>query len=177
MKTPLILSIGTLALLGGLAIADKDHDRDHRERGEHGERHGRPTGTVTMPRYYHNEHSHRYERHGQVYEYRSPGVIARDPYAHAWQHGYRPHHDWEHFHAGRGGWFSLWGIPSWNVVSTVTCEAANEQTGELYPVTATNVGGWNDAQVNSVLDQALDECAAEAGDQVCAPATPSCSYQ
>ena len=126
-------------------------------------------------RYWRNEHTGRDERHAIVFEHRAPQIVAHDRWARAWHRDYRPHHAWRHFYP-EGGWAALWGISAWNMVSGVTCEAANEQTGELYPVTANRVFSWNDAAVNSVLEQALDECAAAAGADVCVPAQPACSF-
>jgi hypothetical protein len=92
--------------------------------------------------------------------------------------GYHSPHNWGHFHYARGGWWHAWGITTWDTVGAVTCEAANEATGELYPVTMDRDDtGWDDDTVNSVLDQALDDCMAEAGTAQCTPATPSCSFQ
>jgi hypothetical protein len=126
-------------------------------------------------RYWHNERTRRDEPHAIVYEHRAPQVIAHDRFARTWHRGYRPRYAWRHFYPA-GGWAPLWGISAWNMVSGVTCEAANEQTGELFPVTANGVAGWNNAAVDSVLDQALDECAAYAGAGVCVPAQPACSF-
>ena len=126
--------------------------------------------------YWHNGRTGRDERHSIVYEHRAPQVIAHDRYAHEWRRNYRPEHEWRHFYPV-GGWIGLWGIGNWNTVSAVTCEAADERTGELYPVTANAVNGWNDTAVNSVLEQALDECAAAAGADVCVPVQPACTFQ
>ena len=171
MKTPLITT-AVLAAFVTPVLADRDVDEGRHEQREHNDRYHGQRG---LPRYYHNDREGRYERHHQVYEYRHPRVIAHDRYARPWRNEYRAAHEWNHFHP-RYGWAASWGIGSWNMVSSVTCEAANEETGELFPVTANNAG-WSDAQVNLVLDQALDECAAASGANVCVPATPACSFQ
>jgi len=60
----------------------------------------------------------------------------------------------------------------------VTCEAANEETGELFPVSEDrDERPWDDDTVNAVLDQALDDCAQEGAEGACVPATPSCTFQ
>jgi len=120
----------------------------------------------------------RHDRHHTiVLEDRRPSVIAHDPYAHAYARTYHPRHHWAHFHP-RGHWFATWGINSWEPVSNVTCEAANEYTGELYPVTASRrAGEWDDASINAMLDQALDECARDAGAGRCVPVSQqACTY-
>lgn len=70
------------------------------------------------------------------------------------------------------------GISNWDNVGTVTCEAANETTGETYPVSEDrDQRAWDDDTVNTILDQALDDCMAEAGSAQCTAATPACSFQ
>ena len=147
--------IGLVTLMAASASAEPRHD------------HGRRTiGTM--------EHG----RHGLVYERRAPEAIARDPYVHRYAREYHPVHRWNHLHPyGRAGWLGVFGIRSWDRVSTITCEAANQATGELYPVTAQRAGVWNDPTVDNVLAQALDECAADAGANECVPVQPACSYQ
>jgi hypothetical protein len=127
---------------------------------------------------YHNARTNRDESHVVVIDRRPARVIDRDPHVRVIHRGYRSPHHWEHFHPIRGGWEYIWGIPTWAMVGTVTCEAANESTGELYPVSEDRDEiGWNDPLVNSVLDQALDDCMAEAGPSQCVPATPACTFQ
>jgi hypothetical protein len=176
MQTPLLSGLGLLALLGSTAIAQPRHHETARREG------GRSTGTITHAQAGARETGHRVywqnertNRHPIVYDHRGPDVIRGDRYVHDWHRGYRAAHDWGHFYP-YGGWGAMWGINSYAVVSGVTCEAADEQTGELYPVTANSVTGWSDAAVNSVLGQALDECAAYAGPDACVPAQPACSY-
>jgi len=125
-------------------------------------------------RYWRNDRG-REEHHAIIIEHRPPQIVAHDRYALAWQRNYRPRYAWHHFRP-EGCWAAQWGITGWDMVSGVTCEAANEQTGELFPVTANRVFAWNNAAVDSVLDQALDECAAAAGAQICVPAQPACSF-
>lgn len=170
MKTLLAIS-AVLAVAAAPAFADPgDHDYDrHQDRHhEYNRDHdqGRYRGVI--------ERGH--DRHAIVYERRAPDVIVHDRYARQWHHGFRARHNWREYHPA-GGWLGLMGIETFSVVSSVTCEAANEQTGELYPVTAQGTRDWSDAQVNSVLDQALEQCAAAAGANVCVPAQPPCSYR
>ncbi len=127
---------------------------------------------------YHNAVTNKDERHAVVVDHRPGHIIARDPHIRIARRGYHPVHEWGHFHPARGGWFRLWGVGAWDEVGTVTCEAANESTGELYPVSQDRDGnGWDDDTVNTILDNALDDCYAEANGSPCAPATPSCSFQ
>ncbi len=126
---------------------------------------------------YRGEIEHRGDqRHAIVYERREPQVIERDRFNHRWHRGFHARHDWNEYHP-TAGWLGLLGIQTFSVVSSVTCEAANTQTGELFPVTARGQRDWTDRQVDSVLDQALDECAQSAGPDVCVPAQPPCSYR
>jgi hypothetical protein len=117
------------------------------------------------------------QRRGVIYERRPISVIRRDPYVIRYDVSYRPRHTWHYYHP-TNGWSVTWGLRSWNVVSTVTCEAANEMTGELYPVVADrSTLAWSDQTVNSVLEQALDNCAYDGGPDVCVPVEPACTYQ
>ncbi len=181
-KTSLISSLGLLALLVAVpasAQPRRDHDRD-RNVDESQREEGRARGTITRDAphdvYWRHDRAGRYGRHPIVVERRDPQVIVRDRYARDWHRGFRARHNWRPFHPA-GGWIGLWGIESFASVSTVVCEAANSQTGELYPVRANSSNGWSDAQVDSVLDQALDECSQAAGADVCVPAQPACSYR
>lgn len=118
------------------------------------------------------------ERHAVVIDHRPPHVIDRDVHVRIVRRGYHPHHDWDRFHRASGAWWHVWGIANWDAVGTVTCEAANETNGELYPVSEDrDREGWDDATVNAILDQALDDCAAESDPAGCIPATPSCTFQ
>ena len=126
----------------------------------------------------HNTHTNKDENHVVVVDHRPGHVVDHDPRLRVIRRGYRSPHNWEHFHVARGGWWHLWGITNWDNVGTVTCEAANETTGELFPVSEDHdEAAWDDGVVNTVLDQALDDCMAESGGAPCAPATPSCSFQ
>jgi hypothetical protein len=150
------LTLVTLVAATLTASAEPQHER-------------RSVGVIT--------HARHGERHATIYERRQPAIIARDSHAHAYARDYHVRNNWAPYHVQRGGWFGVFGIRSWAPVQTVTCEAANEQTGELYPVTANRASvGWNDGAVNGVLDQALDECAADAGANVCVAASPACTY-
>jgi hypothetical protein len=151
------LIIALVTVMAASAGAEPRHDHDHT----------RTIGVVG--------------HHGRariVYERRAPAVIVHDPYIHTYARDYQPRHRWNQYHPyGHRGWLGVFGVRSWDRVSTVTCEAANRATGELYPVTASHDGSFTDPIVNSVLAQALDECAAEAGAHACVPVEPACSYQ
>lgn len=126
----------------------------------------------------HDPKTNRDEHHPVIVEHRPAHVIDRDPHLRVTVRGYRPQHDWVRFHRPVGGWFRIWGINAWDDVGTVTCEATNEQTGELFPVSMDrDARGWDDDTVNAALDQALDDCYAEANGAPCEPVTPACSYQ
>jgi hypothetical protein len=127
---------------------------------------------------YHNAVTKKDEHHAVVVEHRPAHVIDHDPRLRVVVRGYKPSHDWARFHVAHGGWFTRWGIKAWDDVGTVTCEAANETTGELFPVSEDrDARVWDDDTVNTILDQALDDCYAEANGATCGPATPSCSFQ
>jgi hypothetical protein len=133
-----------------------------------------PAHTVTI----HNTRTNRDEHHTVIVEHRPAYVIDRDPHIRIVERGYRPQHDWARFHRPHNAWFSLWGIASFDSVGTVTCEAVNESTGALYPVSEDrDSSGWDDNSVNSILDQALDDCYVDAGGAMCGPVTPACSFQ
>lgn len=126
----------------------------------------------------HNPRSGRDERHQVIVDHRPGHIIDRDPHLRVIRRGYRPLHNWEHWHRAVGGWWAVWGITAWDEVGTVTCEAANEATGELYPVSEDRDDvAWDDAAVNTVLDQALDDCIQDAGTNTCVPTTPACTFQ
>jgi hypothetical protein len=127
---------------------------------------------------YHNAKTNKDENHAVVVDHRPGHVIDHDPRIRIVHRGYKPVRNWDHFHYAKGGWWHAWGISNWDNVGTVTCEAANEATGELYPVSQDrDATAWDDGTVNTVLDQALDDCMSEAGTAQCTPATPSCSFQ
>jgi hypothetical protein len=123
-----------------------------------------------------------------VVDNRPPSVISRDPHARVMvRASFHPIPAYARFHPViRPGiefaWWGTWGIDSWDTVGTVTCEATNASTGELYPVTAErDRNGWDDVSINDLLDQAMDDCSNEAaatdnGVDPCIPATPSCSF-
>ncbi len=126
----------------------------------------------------HDAKANRDEHHAVVIEHRPPHVIDRDPRLRVVVRGYKPVHEWSRFHRAHGAWWKLWGITAWDTVGTVTCEAANEANGELYPVSQDrDARGWDDDTVNVLLDQALDDCYAEANGAMCGPVTPACSFQ
>ncbi|HUJ57735.1 MAG TPA: hypothetical protein VLX92_04570 [Kofleriaceae bacterium] len=118
------------------------------------------------------------EHHAVIVDHRPPHVRDRDPRLRVVVRGYHPAHDWGRFHRLHGGWWHMWGITAWDTVGTVTCEAANETTGEIYPVSEDrDARGWDDDTVNAILDQALDDCEAEAGGAVCGPVATPCTFQ
>jgi hypothetical protein len=171
----------SLAAFTGVATADAPHaERAPRTTGTIArERQTEPVNAKTNParqQVYRNAKTGHEETHAVVLDHRAPTVIAHDRYAQAFTPGYRTRHDWGQFRP-QAGWLSSWGVTTWGSVGSVTCEAANETTAALYPVTASRAAsGWSDTGVDAVLDQALDECAAETNAQQCAPATPSCSF-
>ncbi len=83
---------------------------------------------------YHNAATNKDEHHAVVVDHRPGHVIDHDARLRVVVRGYHSAHNWEHFHRAVGGWWHAWGITNWDTVGTVTCEAANEVTGELYPV-------------------------------------------
>jgi hypothetical protein len=126
----------------------------------------------------HDPKTNKDEHHVVVVEHRPPHVIDHDPRLRVTVRGYHPAHDWVRFHRAHGAWWRAWGITAWDTVGTVTCEATNESTGELFPVSQDrDARGWDDDTVNVILDQALDDCMAEAGGAPCGPVTPACSFQ
>jgi hypothetical protein len=141
---------------------------------------GQPIHPINNPAHQvviHNARTGRDEHHPVILDGRPGQVIDLDPHIRIGGRGYHPKHNWDHFHPGNGGWWFAWSIGSWDAVGTVTCEAANEATGELYPVSQDrDANGWDDPTVNLILDQALDDCVAEAGDAQCDGATPACTF-
>jgi len=126
----------------------------------------------------HDRRTNRDERHYAIVDHRPPYVIDHDAHLRITARGYHSRYNWERFHRERGGWWSRWGIVSWDIVGTVTCEAVNETTGALYPVSEDRDRyAWDDAAVNAILDQALDDCVAEANGAVCGPVMPACTFQ
>jgi hypothetical protein len=126
----------------------------------------------------HDPKTNKDEHHAVIVDHRPAHVIDRDPHLRVVARGYHPTHDWGRFHVAHGGWFTRWGITAWDTVGTVSCEAVNETTGQLYPVSEDrDTRGWDDDSVNSILDAALDDCYGEANGATCGPATPSCSFQ
>ena len=177
----LALPLLTFATITGVAAAETQRtENTQRSTGTIArERQAEPVNAKTNPvrqQTYRNAKTGREEKHPVVLEHRAPADIAHDSYAHAFTPGYHARHDWGHFYP-QAGWLSSWGVGNWNSVGTVTCEAADQNTGALYPITASREAtGWSDAGIDAVLDQALDECAAETNAQECVPATPSCSF-
>ena len=141
---------------------------------------GQPAHPIKNPPhqvYVHNTVANRDEAHRVIVDHRPAYVIDHDPHLRVVVRGYHPQHDWGYWHPA-GGWFHVWGITAWDHVGTVTCEAANEDTGELFPVSEDrDQVAWDDGTVNAILDQALDDCMAEANGAQCGPATPSCTFQ
>jgi hypothetical protein len=126
----------------------------------------------------HDAKTNRDEHHAVVVDHRPVHVVDHDKRLRVMVRGYKPAHNWDRFHHANGAWFHAWGITAWDEVGTVTCEAVNEGNGELYPVSEDrDARGWDDGTVNTVLDQALDDCFAEANGAQCGAATPSCSFQ
>ncbi|HUJ59858.1 MAG TPA: hypothetical protein VLX92_15245 [Kofleriaceae bacterium] len=119
------------------------------------------------------------EHHQVIIDRRPSHVIDQDPHLRVIVRGYKPGHDWTRFHRAHGAWWKAWGITSWADVGTVTCEAANETSGALYPVSEDrDARGWDDATVNTILDQALDDCMAEAAPgEECGPVVTPCTFQ
>ena len=143
--------------------------------------HMQPVHQVNNPPHqvvYRNARTGRTERHPIIIEHRPGHVVDRDPHLRIARRGYRPARAWGHFHPVSGGWWRLWGVAAWDTVGTVTCEAANEATGELYPVSQDrDAQGWDDPTINATLDQALDDCMQESNGAQCVPATPNCTFQ
>jgi len=192
MKTPLVsLLAAALCTPAALSLADTHrtprpatppphaatrtvgvHSTAHPEQPMH------PTKNPAHEVIVHDPKTNKDEHHVVITDHRPVHVIDRDPRLRVVVRGYHPAHDWGRFNRPHGGWFSMWGITEWNTVGTVTCEAVNESTGGLYPVSQDrDARGWDDDTVNSILDAALDDCYAEANGAVCGPATPSCSFQ
>jgi hypothetical protein len=126
----------------------------------------------------HNTVTNKDESHAVVIDHRPAHVIDHDPRVRVVARGYHSKANWVRFHRPHGGWWHAWGITAWDTVGTVSCEAVNESTGELFPVSQDrDATAWDDDSVNAILDAALDDCMAEANGAVCGPATPSCSFQ
>jgi hypothetical protein len=148
------------------------HITEHPDRPMHVK--DNPPHTVTI----HDPKTNKDEHHAVIIEHRPAHVIDHDPRIRIVARGYKPQHDWVRFHRAHGAWFKLWGVGTWDTVGTVTCEAANEATGELYPVSQDRDSrAWDDDSVNTILDQALDDCNADSGGAMCGPVTPACSFQ
>ncbi len=191
MKTPWLMLLA-VSLIPAAAQAAPDHRAPRavsapaktgaRTVGVHVVPHaGQPMHPVNNPPHQvivHDAKTNHDENHAVVVDHRPAHVIDHDPRLRIVHRGYHPAHDWGRFHVAHGGWWHLWGITAWDTVGTVTCEAANESNGQLYPVSEDrDATGWDDDTVNTVLDQALDDCMADAGGAVCGPATPSCTFQ
>ena len=164
------------------AAAPRGKDAGARAVGVHITAHpDKPMHATTNPAHeviIHDAKTNKDEHHAVIVDHRPAHVIDRDPRLRVVVRGYHPAHNWERFHVARGGWFKRWGITAWDEVGTVTCEATNESSGELYPVSEDRDSRtWDDDTVNTLLDQALDDCYAEAGGATCGPVTPACSFQ
>jgi hypothetical protein len=160
---------------GPIAQAPGRHDGDH------------PVAVNNPP---HQVQINRNEPPRSVVDNRAPSGMSHDPHARVMvrNRNFRPIPEWNRYHpvirvGYDNAWWGVWGIQSWDTVGTVTCEAANASTGELYPVTMErDRNGWDDPSVDTVLDQALADCSEEAqveGDAVnpCVPASPACSFE
>jgi hypothetical protein len=191
MKAISIASLGLLTALGSSAYAVPWHPLPrsaappshgthttgvaivpHPDRGRDPKTNPPHEVIIHDPKTNHDEH------HAVIVDHRPWHVIDHDPRLRVVVRGYHPLHDWVRFHYAHGGWWTLWGITAWDTVGVVTCEAANETSGALYPVSEDrDANGWDDDTVNAVLDQALDDCFAEANGAQCTPITPACSFQ
>jgi hypothetical protein len=124
-----------------------------------------------------------------VADRRPPVEMSHDPHVRVVVRNgnFHPIPEWNRYHPVMRGtytnaWWGVWGIQSWQTVGTVTCEASNASTGELYPVTMDRDGNWDDTSIDNLLDQALADCSEEAdvpdgAVNPCIPATPACSYE
>ncbi len=192
MKTLTLCSLGFAVAFGGAAMAGPWHQppRPAQAPAKAGDRTvahpvvphpDKPRDPKTNPPHevvIHDPKTNKDEHHTVVVDRRPTHVVDRDPHIRVVVRGYHPQHDWGRFHRAHGEWWSLWGITAWDTVGTVTCEATNETTGELFPVSEDrDAKGWDDDSVNTILDQALDDCYAEANGAQCGPATPACSFQ
>jgi hypothetical protein len=165
-------SILALALCASTTALADDHDHD---RDQHGEQHGDQRRDPHPQRPVHAAQT-RAPVHQGHFAHRSMAVIHNDPHFHVAVRGYHASHSWGRYHLSTGLWFHTWGIRSWANVGSVTCEAVNQDTGAMYPITeARDNNRWNNAQVNLVLDQALDACYSDGGADACAPVTPACT--
>lgn len=169
--TSSLLAVALCATASSAAFADDHHDRDRgrdHDRGDNGHR------VVPHPAYTRTPGFRAHVR----FDPRPAYVVHNDPHYRVVVRGYHPHHAWGRYHLSRGGWFHTWGVASWNDVGTVTCEAVNQDTGQMYPVSEERDDiGWNNGTVNALLDRALDECYQDGGGAACAPVTPSCTVQ
>lgn len=103
-------------------------------------------------------------RHQVFHEARPLGDIRRDPHLVMFDHvGWRPVGNWNMWY--RSDWGVFWRVTDWTAIRSVTCEAVNSDTGDLFPVTEVRADSWywNTGLVNNVAARALDECVAEDG--------------
>jgi hypothetical protein len=192
MKTLSISTIGLAVAFGSTAFAGPWHPAPrpatapaqggNRAVGVHVVPHpDKPRDAKTNPPHeviIHDPKTNKDEHHPVIIDHRPDHIVNRDPHVRVIVRGYHPQHDWARFHRPHGGWWSVWGITAWDNVGSVTCEAANEANGALYPVSEDrDANGWDDDTVNAILDQALDDCYAEANGAACGPVTPACSFQ
>jgi hypothetical protein len=95
---------------------------------------------------------------------RGHGDIRRDPHVVRFDHtNWHAVGHWDRWY--RADWGGYWRVTDWNAIRTVTCEAVNTQTQELFPVSETRADSWfwNTTLVNNVAGRALDECMTEGG--------------
>jgi len=176
-------SILAFAFLASPALADPQYDHDY-DRDQYRGHHDRDRDWHRDRGYYHHAPRPAYTRtppgfHGYIrFDPRPAYVIRNDPRFHVTVRGYHPRHSWGRYHLSRGRWLNTWGVSTWADVSSVTCEAINQDTGQMYPVSMDRDEiGWSGNAVNAVLDQALDDCYADGGGAACAPAQPACRQQ
>lgn len=152
--------VGAVAALS-FAYADEHHGGGHMppEPRSHGiPQHGSFHHVSTTP---HGPIEHRQIFHEQ----RGLGDIRRDPHMVRFSHvGWAPRYHWDHWYRD---WGVFWRVSNWGDIRNVTCEAVDQATGALFPVTEsrTEAWVWDVNTVNLVAARALDECAAETGDQ------------
>jgi hypothetical protein len=161
MRTSTIIpSLLAVVFCASSALADDDHGHHDHANDAHA-------------KYARTPHEHGYHSDRRSYD-----DVRRDPHFREGRHDYRPHRAWHHYHLSRGAWFRTWGIASWHEVGTITCEAVNQDTGQMYPVSADRaVDGWSTSGVNLILDQALDNCYADGGGAACVPIQPPCTQR
>jgi len=150
----------------GTVKADAKTHREPAQRGRGGgEREPRARGIPQHGSEHHIGRRGEVPVHHQVFhESRSLGDIRRDPHIVQFDHvGWRPVGHWDNWY--RSDWAVFWRVTDWNSIRSVTCEAVNNDTSELYPVTEVRADSWfwNSNLVNNVAARALDECVSDQG--------------